>query len=124
MDDGNLVLVSYQLHVLHVWHQTLALQVVHQHHQVSVAREVPSAFTCEAIHFQEEQPEVGERQKLLLVQKQIRVQQRSQKELSLDAEELKLKFKHGTIVFIIIRVLNQLNVNVLRSTEVLDNERC
>jgi hypothetical protein len=109
---------------LHVWHQTLVLQVVYQHHQVSVAREVTSAFTCEAIHFQEEQPEVGERQKLLLVQKKIRVQQRSQKELSLDAEKLELKFKHGSIVFIIIRVLNQLNVYVLRSTEVLDNERC
>lgn len=55
-----MVWVSEKFHILHVGQEALGLEVVHQHHQISVAREVSSAFAREAISFQEEEPEIGE----------------------------------------------------------------
>ena len=72
-DQCNLLLVCDVTHVLHVRQETLSLEVVHKHHQVSVARQVPATLSRETIGLQEEKPEVGQGQELLLVQEQIGV---------------------------------------------------
>ena len=89
------------------------MQVVDEHHQVARAAQPSSLAAYEAVGFQEEQPEVGEREEFLLVSEDIQVKQFRKQEFSLRSHVLELYLEHSTIIFFRVVVLGDLDIDVL-----------
>ena len=76
------LVVGNSLPVLKVRELSLLLQIVDKHHQVGCRREETFLLSDEAIDFEEEEPEQGDREKLVFVHIEIGVQKVSQEVLS------------------------------------------
>ena len=73
--DHTEVITLDQPLVLVIRKETLGLQIIYKHHQVTRAAKPASLAADKAVGFQEEQPEVGEWQEFLLVSEDVQVEQ-------------------------------------------------
>ena len=99
--------------VLVIRQETLGLQIIHKHHQVTRAAQPASLAANKAVSFQEEQPEVGEWQEFLLVSEDVQVEQFGEKEFPLRRHMLELNLEDSPIIIFRVIVLGELDVDML-----------